>query len=150
MSREHQACQVGLTFNIFISNLADDTRRLACDMRWKDVTGTPNERTPILWDFDKLEKWANGNTMKFSKKCKDLHLGWSYPWHGSLPCCKGPVGYNEHQLEYKSTGVLSLLKSMLGCIRRIKDCRSGRLLPLYLVLAIPHGILCPALALPFQ
>lgn len=106
-------------------------------------------KTPILWDLDKLENWANGNTMKFSKKCKDLYLGWSYPWRGSLPCCKGPVGYNEHQLEYKSTA-FSELKSILGCIRRVMDCGSGRLLPPYLLLANPHGILCPALTFPFQ
>lgn len=67
MSRVHQGCVRGLTlFNI--SDLADDTRRFACDMRLRSVTGTPNGRTPILWDLDKLENWANRNIMKFSKK----------------------------------------------------------------------------------
>lgn len=49
-------CVVGLMlFDILISDLADDTRRFACDMRLRGVTGTPNGRTPILWDLGKLE-----------------------------------------------------------------------------------------------
>lgn len=80
-------CVVGLTlFNILISDLADGTRRFACDMRLRGVTGTPNGRTPIQWNLDKLENWANRSIMKFSKKCKDLHLGWNNPRHESLPC----------------------------------------------------------------
>lgn len=100
-----------MLFHIFISDLADDTRRFPCNMRLRDVTGTPNGRTPILWDLDKLENWANRNIMKFIKKCKDLCLGWSNLRHKSLPCCKGLVGYNEHQLECKSAVFSHCLKA---------------------------------------
>lgn len=79
-------------FNIFIGDLADDARRFAYGMRLRGVTVTSNGRTPVLWDLDKLENWANRNIMKFSKNCKDLHLGWSRPRHESLPYCKGLVG----------------------------------------------------------
>lgn len=76
--------------------VADGTRRFACDVKLRGVTGTPNRRTIVLKNLDKLENWANRNIIKFSKKYKDLYLGWNNPRHESLRCCRGPAGYNEH------------------------------------------------------
>lgn len=109
--------------------LADDTRRFACDLRLRGVTGTLGRRIPILWDLDKLENWANRNIMKSSKQCKDLHWGWNNPRHESLPCCKGLVGYNEHQLAYKSTVFSHCLKACWATLEGKWMVDLGRLLP---------------------
>lgn len=37
-------------------------------------------RAAIQKDIEKLEKWADGNLVEFSKG-KVLHLGWSNPMH---------------------------------------------------------------------
>ena len=40
------------------------------------VTNTPEERTIIQGDLDRLENWAITNKMNFNReKCKVLHLG---------------------------------------------------------------------------
>ena len=40
------------------------------------MANTPEERTTVQRDLDRLEKWAIANKMNFNReKCKVLHLG---------------------------------------------------------------------------
>ena len=67
-------------FNIFINDLDEAVEgiliKLADDTKLGGVANTPEERTTIQGDLDRLENWAIANKMNFNReKCKVLHLG---------------------------------------------------------------------------
>ena len=67
-------------FNIFINDLDAAIEgiliRFADDTKLGGVANTPEERTTIQSDLDRLEEWAIDNKMNFNQeKCKVLHLG---------------------------------------------------------------------------
>ncbi|GAB0195500.1 cAMP-dependent protein kinase inhibitor alpha [Grus japonensis] len=58
-----------------LSKFADDTKLCG-------VVNALEGRDAIQRDFDRLERWAHANCMKFSKaKCKVLHVGRLSPKH---------------------------------------------------------------------
>ena len=67
-------------FNIFINDLDEAIEgimiKFADDTKLGGVVNTPDERTAIQGDLDRLENWAIANKMNFNRdKCKVLHLG---------------------------------------------------------------------------
>ncbi|KAK4812854.1 hypothetical protein QYF61_022580 [Mycteria americana] len=62
-------------------------------------------RAAVQKDLERLEKWADGNLMKFSKG-KVLHLGWSNPMQQYRQVCReGPGGLGgQVKLNAKSRG----------------------------------------------
>ncbi|KAK4812707.1 hypothetical protein QYF61_015026 [Mycteria americana] len=64
---------------VFITDLDDGTgstlSKFADDSDQGGVAETPEGRAAIQGDLARLEKWADGNLMKFNKKGKVLHLG---------------------------------------------------------------------------
>ena len=50
--------------------------KFADDTKLGGVANTPEERTTLQCDLDRLEEWAIVNKMNFNwEKCKVLHLG---------------------------------------------------------------------------
>ena len=76
-----QGSVLGLVlFNIFINDLDEAIKgiliKCADDTKLGGVTNTPEERTTIQSDLDRLEEWVIDNKMNFNQeKCKVLNLG---------------------------------------------------------------------------
>jgi len=76
-----QASVLGpVQFNIFVSDMDSGVQctlsKFADDTKLCGVVKTLEGRDAIPKDFDRLERWARANLMKFNKaKCKVLHMG---------------------------------------------------------------------------
>jgi len=75
-----------IPFNIVINDPPDRAEytlsKLADDIKLRGVADTPDGRAAIQRDHNRLEKWADGNLIKFHKeKCTVLHLGRNKPMH---------------------------------------------------------------------
>jgi len=73
-------------FNIFVSDMDSGIEctlsRFADDIKLCGVVNIWEGRDAIQRDFDRLERWACANLMKFNKaKCDVLHKGWGNPKH---------------------------------------------------------------------
>uniref|UniRef100_A0A803TGS1 Reverse transcriptase domain-containing protein n=1 Tax=Anolis carolinensis TaxID=28377 RepID=A0A803TGS1_ANOCA len=67
-------------FNIFINDLDEGlegtTIKFADDTKLGGIANTPEDRSRIQNNLDRLERWAETNKMKFNRdKCKILHFG---------------------------------------------------------------------------
>lgn len=82
----HGSIQGPVLFNIFIHELDDGAERTlskcANDTKLRGVAVTQEGHAAIQSNLDRVEKWADGNLMKFNKgKYKVLHLGRNNPMH---------------------------------------------------------------------
>ena len=73
-------------FNISISDLDDGTEwnlgKFADDSNLGGVADTPEGCAATQRDLDRLERWAEGNLMKYNKsKCMVMQLGRNNPLH---------------------------------------------------------------------
>jgi len=151
-----QGLVLGLApFIIFLSSMdsgIECTRnKFANDTKLCGAVDTLEGRDAIQRDFDRLERWACANLMRFNKaKCKVLHMGpgnckhkygLGREWIESSPAEKDLGILIEEKLSMMWQCVLAARKAncILGCIKTSMASRSREVvLPLCSALVRPH------------
>jgi len=146
-------------FNLFVGDMDSGTEctlsKFADDTKLCGVVDTLEGRDAIQRDFDRLERWACVNCMKFNKaKGKVLHVGWGNPKHKhrlgrerlkSSPEEKDLGVLLDEKLNMSRQCALAAQKAnrILGCIKSsvASRLREG-ILPLYSALVRPHLEYC--------
>jgi len=145
-------------FNIFVDSMDSGTECILSKSADTELCGVVNMlegRDAIQRNFDRLERWACVNCMKFNKaKCKVLHLGWGNPkhkyrlvgeWLESSPEEKdlGALGDEKLNMSQQCSLVAQKANCLLGCIKRSVASRSRDvILPLCSALVRPHLEYC--------
>uniref|UniRef100_A0A803SME4 Reverse transcriptase domain-containing protein n=1 Tax=Anolis carolinensis TaxID=28377 RepID=A0A803SME4_ANOCA len=146
-------------FNIFINDLDEGLEgmiiKFADDTKLGGIANTPEDRSRIQNNLNRLEKWAKTNKMKFNRdKCKILHLGrknemqryrMGDAWFNSSMCEKdlGVLVDNKLNMSLQCDAAAKKANGILACINRSIVSRSREvMLPLYSALVRPHLEYC--------
>uniref|UniRef100_A0A803TH73 Reverse transcriptase domain-containing protein n=1 Tax=Anolis carolinensis TaxID=28377 RepID=A0A803TH73_ANOCA len=146
-------------FNIFINDLDEGLEgtiiKFADDTRLGEIANTPEDRSRIRNDHDRLERWAETNKMKFNRdKCKILHFSrkklmqryrMGDAWLDSSTCEKdlGVLVDNKLNMSLQCDVAAKKANGILACINRSIVSRSMEvMLPLYSALVRPHLEYC--------
>uniref|UniRef100_A0A803T9P9 Reverse transcriptase domain-containing protein n=1 Tax=Anolis carolinensis TaxID=28377 RepID=A0A803T9P9_ANOCA len=146
-------------FNIFINDLDEGLEgtiiKFADNTKLGGIANTPEDRSRIQNDLDRLERWAETNKMKFNRdKCKILHFGrkngnqryrMGDAWLDSSVCEKdlGVLVDNKLNMSQQRDAAAKKANGILACINRGIASRSREvMLPLYSALVRPHLEYC--------
>ena len=129
--------------------------KFADDTKLGKVANTPEERTTIQRDLDRLENWAIANKMNFNReKCKVLYLGSRNGMHkyrmGDIwldsSICESDLGVlvdNMLNMSQQYDKASKKANAVLGCIARSIQSRAREvIIPLYSALVRPHLECC--------